>query len=266
MLAENIRQVAWHAPRAPVSSKLDIGIGESILWEKICSGLCWYCDSRYFILFTNVQIDIGFVMANLVPMILVLIFTEQHLRAAWRLALGLGVLPPLSLFYLRLKLKEPEEFNRETMKDTQTPWWLVIKWVHISGRLAPTDQTRFYWFRLTIVSLIWFIYDFSAYSFSIYSSAWLALILGKTAPLWKTFGWNTLINVFYLPGAIGGAFLSDWIGPRHALAIGVFLQGLVGFLMAGLYSKLNTPAHVGGFVVVYGFDFSSFIQIHADEI
>lgn len=66
-------------------------------------------------------------MANLVPMILVLIFTEQHLRAAWRLALGLGALPPLSLFYLRLKLKEPEEFNRETMKDTRTPWRLVIK-------------------------------------------------------------------------------------------------------------------------------------------
>lgn len=69
----------------------------------------------------------GFVLANLVPMILVLIFTENHLRATWRVALGLGVLPPLSLLYLRLKLKEPEEFNRETMKDTHTPWWLVIK-------------------------------------------------------------------------------------------------------------------------------------------
>lgn len=78
-------------------------------------------------MFTNVQIDLGFVMANLVPMILVLIFTEDHLRATWRVALGLGVLPPLSLFYLRLKLKEPEEFNRETMKDTRTPWWLVIQ-------------------------------------------------------------------------------------------------------------------------------------------
>lgn len=71
--------------------------------------------------------DIGFVLASLVPMILVLIFTESHLRATWRVALALGVLPPLSLFYLRLKLKEPEESNRETMKDTRTPWWLVIK-------------------------------------------------------------------------------------------------------------------------------------------
>lgn len=170
-------------------------------------------------------------------MILVLIFTESHLRTVWRLALGLGVLPPLSLLYLRIKLKEPEEFNRETLKNTKTPWWLVIK---------------LYWFRLLLVSSIWFIYDFSAYSFSIYSSSWLRLILGDTAPLWKTFAWNTLLNAFYLPGAIGGAFLSDWIGPRYALAIGVGLQGLVGFLMAGLYSTLNTPAHVAGFVVIYG--------------
>jgi hypothetical protein len=76
-----------------------------------------------------VQIDLGLVMANLVPMILVLIFTEDHLRVVWRLALGLGVIPPLSLFCLRLKLKEPEEFNRETMKNTRTPWRLVIKYV-----------------------------------------------------------------------------------------------------------------------------------------
>lgn len=215
--------------------------------------------SRYFILFTNVQIDLGFVVANLVPMILVLIFTENHLRIVWRLALGLGVLPPLSLFYLRLKLQEPEEFKRETMKNTRTPWRLVIQYVAFPYlRMIQQDSIlisallRFYWFRLMIVSLIWFIYDFSAYSFSIYSSAWLALILGKNAPLWKTFAWNTLTNVFYLPGAIGGAFLSDWIGPRDALALGVFLQGLVGFLMAGLYSRLNTPEHVAGFVVVYG--------------
>ena len=61
-----------------------------------------------------------------------------------------------------------------------------------------------------------------------------------------------MINVFYLPGAIGGAFLSDWIGPKHALTIGVLLQGIVGFIMAGCYGLLDTSAHVAGFVVVYG--------------
>ncbi|MCJ1229684.1 hypothetical protein MMC12_006353 [Toensbergia leucococca] len=193
--------------------------------------------NRWFIMFTNVMIDAGFVVAAIVPMFLVLIFTDNHLRAAWRVALGLGVIPPLSLVWLRIKLKEPEEFNRQTMKNTRTPWMLVI---------------RFYWYRLMLVSVIWFIYDFQSYSFGIYSSAWIDIIIGSDAPLWQTFGWNTLVNVFYLPGAIFGAFLSDWIGPRYALAIGVFAQGVVGFIMSAAYPELDTAKNVGGFVVVYG--------------
>lgn len=81
--------------------------------------------NRWFIMFTNFQIDAGFVVSSLAPMILVLIFTENHLRAVWRVALGLGVIPPLSLFYLRLKLDEPEEFNRERMH--KYPVWLIVK-------------------------------------------------------------------------------------------------------------------------------------------
>lgn len=191
--------------------------------------------NRWFIMFTNFQIDFGFVVAAIVPMILVLIFTENHLRAAWRVMLGLGVIPPLTLFYLRLKLKEPEEFNKERMH--KYPVSLII---------------RFYWKRLTIVSLIWFIYDFSAYSFGIYSSVWLKIVLSDTAPMWKSFGWNTVINLFYIPGSALGAFVSDWIGPRYTLALGVGAQGVIGFIMAGCYKYLATPQNVAAFVVVYG--------------
>ncbi|KAI9714137.1 MAG: hypothetical protein M1812_006465 [Candelaria pacifica] len=194
--------------------------------------------NRWFIIFTNVMIDFGFVVSAIVPLVVVAACTEKHLRAVWRISLGLGVIPPLSLFYLRLKLAEPEQFNRESMKNAKVPYLLIIK---------------YYWWRLLIVSAIWFIYDFSAYSFSIYSTAILGVVLGGSAPLWKNFGWNVVINLFYLPGAISGSFISDWIGPRKALAYGVSAQAIVGFIMAGAYSKLATSANVGGFVVVYGY-------------
>lgn len=84
--------------------------------------------NRWFIMFTNVQIDIGFVASTFVPMLVVLACTQSHLRAAWRICLGLGVIPPLSLIYLRLKLQEPEEFKRESMANAKTPWLLVIKY------------------------------------------------------------------------------------------------------------------------------------------
>ncbi|RMZ82491.1 hypothetical protein DV737_g2000, partial [Chaetothyriales sp. CBS 132003] len=191
--------------------------------------------NRWFIFFTNFMIDAGFVTATFVAMIVVLACGDHHLRAAWRISLGLAVIPPLSLLYLRIKLKEPESFSRSKM--TNYPWWLIVK---------------FYGFRLVIVSLIWFIYDFSSYSFGIYSSSWLTFLLPSDAPLWKSFGWSTVINLFYIPGSFCGAFVSDWIGPKYTLAIGVILQGAIGFLMSGIYKHLDQASHVGGFVVVYG--------------
>lgn len=49
-----------------------------------------------------------------------------------------------------------------------------------------------------------------------------------------------------------GSFWSDLIGPRYALASGVFAQGIIGFIMAGLYKTLAKPENVGAFCTVYG--------------
>jgi len=183
------------------------------------------------------MIDWGFVIGAFVPYLMVVICTEKHLRAAWRISLGLGVVPPLILFWLRLKLQEPEEFKRESMKYVKIPYLLVIK---------------YYWWRLFVVSLIWFLYDFSTYSFGIFSSTILANIYGDSAPLSQTFGWNTVINLFYIPGAMLGSIYSDKVGPRWALASAGLAQAAVGFLMAGLYGTLAKPENVAGFAVVYG--------------
>ena len=171
--------------------------------------------------------------------IVVAITGENHLRVAWRVCLGIGIIPPLSLLYLRLKLQEPEAFKRESLANAKTPWLLICK---------------FYWFRLSIVSIIWFIYDFSAYSFGIYGSSILANLLGEDYPLWKSLAWNILLNFFYTPGALAGAFVADLpsMGPKKTLFIGVMLQGVIGFIMAGCYPWLGKPENVAGFVVVYG--------------
>lgn len=113
------------------------------------------------------------------------------------------------------------------------PYWLIFK---------------FYGFRLLIVSIIWFLYDFSAYPFGIYGNTILANIYGSTAVPSTLFGWNTVINLFYIPGTIIGAFVSDWIGPRYCLALGVTLQAIVGFGMAAGYDNLAKPEHVASFV------------------
>lgn len=69
-----------------------------------------------------------------------------HLSTIWRVSLGIGAVFPALLLVLRFFLKEPEEFQKHSMKHAKTPYRLVL---------------RFYGFRLFIVSLIWFIYDVS---------------------------------------------------------------------------------------------------------
>ncbi|KAF4120792.1 Sugar (and other) transporter [Geosmithia morbida] len=190
--------------------------------------------NRWFILFTNTMIDWGFVIGAFVPYVVAAACHNGHYTTIWRTSLGIGVIFPLVLFILRLRIKEPEEFAKQSMRK-KTPYILVF---------------RYYGFRLLCVSIVWFLYDFSTYAFGIYSSTILSGIYGGSAPLTTVFGWNTVINLFYIPGTMIGAFVSDWIGPRYALAFGVSAQAIVGFIMAGVYSKISQ--NIAAFAVVYG--------------
>ncbi|KAI1174333.1 MFS general substrate transporter [Nemania sp. FL0916] len=193
--------------------------------------------NRWFILFTNTMIDWGFVIGAFVPYVVAAAAQNKYYGTIWRTSLGIGVVFPLILFVLRLRLKEPEEFSRNSMKNARTPYKLVFK---------------YYGFRMVIVSVIWFIYDFSAYAFGIYSTPILNSIYGGKGPLTTVFGWNTVLNLFYIPGTMIGAPISDRLGPRYTLILGFLLQSVVGFIMAGTYAKLSQPSVIGAFVVVYG--------------
>lgn len=191
--------------------------------------------NRYFCWFTNMAIDMGFIISAFVPLVLLWIFSERHLNVIWRLTLGLGVFPPFILFFMRMKIQDSDAFRKLNMKKVKTyPLWLIVK---------------FYWFRLSIVSILWFIYDFSAYSFGLYSSFILSVILPDN-DIYKAWGWNVVFNLFYLPGSLLGGYFSDILGPRVTLVIGLLLQGAIGIGMTAGYPHLKN--HIAGFVVVFG--------------
>jgi len=64
------------------------------------------------------------------------------------------------------------------------------------------------------------------------------------------FGWNVVINLFYMPGTIIGAFVVDYLGAKYTMITGLLLQAVIGFIMSGLYVQLTS--HIGAFAVVYG--------------
>lgn len=95
--------------------------------------------NRYFAWFTNFMIDAGFVASAFVPMVMLWICGTHNLQPVWRVTLGIGAIPPLSLFILRMFFQEGKQFKKLNFKKVAVPWLLVLK---------------YYWFRLLVVSLI----------------------------------------------------------------------------------------------------------------
>ncbi|GMM33485.1 hypothetical protein DASC09_008100 [Saccharomycopsis crataegensis] len=218
---------------------LGIGIGSeyptgSVACAEASAMLPAKKRNRYFCWFTNFSIDVGFVCSALVPFVLLLILKEKRLDLVWRLTLGIGAVFPLALFLLRTKFKEDKQFKKTGFQKVGIPYLTVLK---------------FYWFRLIVVALIWFVYDFCTYAFGLYSSFIIKVII-PDGDLVKTFGWNIVLNVFYIPGAFLGAVSSDYLGPRLTLVIGLLLQATFGIILGALFPILKH--NIAGFVIIYG--------------
>ncbi|KAH0581720.1 hypothetical protein H2248_011404 [Termitomyces sp. 'cryptogamus'] len=200
---------------------------------------------RWLGLATVSTLVFGFAIASFVPWVLYLIFGLNHLRAVWRLSLGLGVVPALAVLLWRLNMDEPMRYKSDSMKNTRIPYKLVFKR---------------YWRSLMAISVVWFVLDIIVYPFSIYSSTILNNITGGSQDLKIIFGWNTVINLFYFPGAVTGSLVVDYLGPKYTLTIGFLLQALIGFIISGLYVPLTH--HIAAFSTLYGL-FDSFSQFGA---
>ena len=223
---------------------LGIGIGSeypsgSTAAAEACALLPAKKRNRWFIWFTNLMLNWGGLFAAIVPLVLVCIFGEHSLQWVWRLTLGLGAIPPLSLFILRLKFKESKSFTTSRFNKVM-PYKLVFK---------------FYWFRTTIISIIWFLFNFSSYAFGIYSSLIIKNLLGKNKPgakasLKESFSWNVLFTFFYIPGGYLGAVFADYIGPRLTIGLGLLAQAFVGIGMTCGFVTLEK--HIAAFTVIFG--------------
>ncbi|GAA5806386.1 major facilitator superfamily domain-containing protein [Helicostylum pulchrum] len=186
-----------------------------------------------FVLVTNFVIDLGYVVSAIVPVILLAIF-KDNLEPVWRLSLGLGIIPPLSVLYFRLKMADSKSYQASAMKK-RVPYLLIFKR---------------YWFRLSLTSGLWFVYDFIAYPNGVFSSVIIDSVANGESTI-EVVSWNILLYSFYLPGCLAGAYSVDKIGRRKTLAYGLLAQGIVGMILGGVYEPLSKNC-MPMFIVVYG--------------
>ncbi|KAI8358428.1 major facilitator superfamily domain-containing protein [Choanephora cucurbitarum] len=186
-----------------------------------------------FVLVTNFVIDLGYVISAIIPVILLAIF-KDNLEPVWRLCLGLGIVPPLSVLYFRLKMADSERYKTGALKK-KVPYLLIFKR---------------YWKRLLLTSLLWFLYDFISYPSGVFSTIIIDNVANNESTI-EVVAWNILLYSFYLPGCLSGAYAVDKIGRRWTLTLGLVLQGVVGLILGGVYELLAAKC-IPMFIIMYG--------------
>ena len=106
--------------------------------------------------------------------------------------------PPISIFWFRWRMAMSTAERLSSARNAILPYHLAIKR---------------YWRPLLGSAAAWFIYNYIAYPFGLFSSS-ISASVNAGDSLVKSYGWGTLINCFYLPGGFIGGYLSDKIGRR----------------------------------------------------
>jgi MFS family permease len=189
-----------------------------------------------FALVGDLSASLGYCFGALVPLLLLLCTHQKESRyeLVWRLSFGLGLIPPLSIFGFRLRMAVSSAYRKSSMRKQKVPYLLIGK--RYTRRLAAGAAT-------------WFLYNWISIPFGIFSSTIVSRVNPNSSMI-KTLGWGVVINAFYIPGAFIGGLLSDRIGRRKTMALGFFLQGVLGFILGGANKQILTVFPL--FVVMYG--------------
>jgi hypothetical protein len=93
---------------------------------------------------TDFAIDLGFVVAGVVVLIVLAAYHQHISDGVWRVSFGLGFVLPVVLLFFRLRLVNSTQYRKHALKN-RIPYLLVL---------------RRYWVPMLGTSLSWFCYDF----------------------------------------------------------------------------------------------------------
>jgi MFS family permease len=189
-----------------------------------------------FAMLADLSASLGYVWGGLVPLLLLLCFKqkEEHYKIVWRLSFALGMIPPLSIFWFRIRMATSTAYRKSAMRKQKVPYLLAVKK---------------YWRSLIGCSATWFLYNYISVPFGIFSGT-IVNRVNASESLVKSLGWGVVINCFYIPGPFLGGYLSDKIGRRKTMALGFGLQAILGFVLGGANKQIQDVFPL--FVVLYG--------------
>ncbi|KAJ5988277.1 hypothetical protein N7481_003487 [Penicillium waksmanii] len=182
---------------------------------------------------TDFAVDLGFVAAGIVALIILACYHQQNSEGVWRIAFGLGIVLPISICFFRIRMINSTQYQKHSIKSSY-PYWLVL---------------RRYWKPMLGTSLAWFCYDFVTYPFGLFSSTIVEQLNPDNTTV-QNIGYGTVINCFYLPGCIIGGLLMDKIGRKQNMTLGFMLWAIWGFILGGALKPISSVFPL--FIVMYG--------------
>ncbi|OMP86440.1 putative metabolite transport protein GIT1, partial [Diplodia seriata] len=195
-----------------------------------------------FAMLADLSASLGYVFGGLVPLLLLLCThrRESSYGTVWRTSFALGLIPPISIFWFRIRMAVSTAYRRSAMRRQRVPYVLAF---------------RRYWRAFIGCSATWFLYNYVSIPFGIFSSTVTSRVNASDS-LVKSLGWGVVINCFYIPGPFLGGYLSDKIGRRQTMCLGFALQAGLGFILGGANKQIQTVFPL--FVVFFS------VSIHVD--
>ncbi|KAE9411000.1 MFS Git1p-like glycerophosphoinositol permease [Gymnopus androsaceus JB14] len=181
-----------------------------------------------FVMVTN------FVLQSVLIFLIVLSAAgDNHLQTVWRVCFGIGILLPLGVFVVRMRMMSTILYRKGAIKH-HVPYGLVFKR---------------YWRSLIGTCCAWFLYDFVTFPNGVFSGTIISSVI-KDSSIKKTGEWQLLLGTIALPGIFVGAWLCNIIGRRNTLMLGFSGYLVFGLIIGLAYDKITKIVPL--FVVFYG--------------
>jgi PHS family inorganic phosphate transporter-like MFS transporter len=178
----------------------------------------------------------------------VLLFAHVPIQLAWRLLLGFGAIPTLTILYARTKLGE-------------TPWYSLYtanngskkELKNKSYSIKPRELLAKNWKYMVGTSVAWFLLDVSYYGTSIFTP-YFTTFLGYTGIFGPTLASALLLVIAAVPGYWVAVALIDREGRKPIQAIGFLAMG-ISFIVLALVGSYLLSIIPLAFFVIYGLTF-----------
>jgi MFS transporter, PHS family, inorganic phosphate transporter len=185
---------------------------------------------------------------------------------AWRIMLGLGALPALSVIYARRKMPESPRFQAQVMGDstqaasqlrTYTNGQVDVGEAEVAARPALMSFRRFIMNPRMLLTLLgtagtWFLFDYAYYGNSI-STPLIMKTVAPHASLIQSEAWTLIVfAIAAVPGYALAVLKVDRIGHKRLQLIGFSVMGLA-FLCMGVIPGVTSM--VLPFLILYGISY-----------